>query len=338
MYGFNEDGYITKEQILAYFDQSKIVEEMITGYPVICYERILSPFRTDESPKCFFEWYNEKLWFIDFADRPTHRDIFNMIQDRYGVNYKEAIEMIGRHFCNTNLENPITGEKKGSHPITFKSRQFDTRDRNYWQPIGITREQLMEDGVFAATWYKFYSRKAQRNVIIRPSDPCYAYTKFVTTTGERTSDKVKIYRPLSKNVKSKWLTNCTADDIGGLHIPFMDYQTLVISKSYKDWRVLRNAGVRNCIWFQNEGMFPSEDFIINCLGKFENIFVLFDNDEPGLIAAENLAEYINSLFEQGKAHPIFIPLHLGCKDPAELRKTGQNQLQEVLKQLQCISL
>ena len=42
--------------------------------------------------------------------------------------------------------------------------------------------------------------------------------------------------------KPRFVTNCTADDVGGVHSidPFSQY--IIITKSYKDYRVIKNQG------------------------------------------------------------------------------------------------
>ena len=62
----------------------------------------------------------------------------------------------------------------------------------------------------------------------------------------------------------------------------------MITKSYKDYRVLRNLGV-NVTWFQNEGAFPDNlDDIIN---DYKDVIVFFDNDFTGLAASETCKYY-----------------------------------------------
>lgn len=329
MYGYNEEGFLTKEQILTYFDQAKVVEKLITGHPIIPYERVFSRFRIDTTPNCYFEWYNGKLWFIDFADKPTHRDIFNMIQDAYKATYTEAIEIIGRHFSMKDFPTPQHTVTKGSSEIQFKSRDFQLRDKDFWFPYGITRTQLIEDKVIPLIWYKFYSSKSERWIVIRPEDVGYVYTEFE-------DNKVKVYRPYA-NKKAKWLSNCTVKSIGGIKSVSFSDRLLLITKSYKDWRVLKNAGVEQCVWFPNEGMTPPDEMLVELCTGYETILILFDNDETGLRASEGLADYINELLQEDKVHPIYIPVLTGCKDPAELRKKDETKLIQFLKDNQCVS-
>ena len=90
---------------------------------------------------------------------------------------------------------------------------------------------------------------------------------------------------------------------------------MLITKSYKDWRVLKNAGY-NTIWLQNEGCKIPFDRLIQ-LQQYRTKFILFDNDDAGIKASNNLAEYANG-FDNG-----YIPIWYddeSVKDSADVVK------------------
>jgi DNA primase len=58
------------------------------------------------------------------------------------------------------------------------------------------------------------------------------------------------------------------------------------------------------------------------LNMFTNVIVLFDNDEPGIIASNKLVEYINGHYKD-KAMNIVLPFEE--KDPADIIKAGKKQ-------------
>lgn len=326
MYRYSE-GTITKEDVFKSFDQEEIVEKLITGEPVITYKKIHSVFKIDKNPSCYFYWFNNKLWFVDYADNPTHRDVINMIQDKYKLNYHSALDLISRSVTMSRVETDShTQYKKVCQEITFKSRNFNAKDAEYWSEYGITRQQLMDDKVFPVVWYKFFSVRAERQLIIRPEDICYAYTDFST-------GKVKIYRPLTTNSAFKWITNCTEQDIGNISSINETGETLLIVKSYKDCRVVLNTElIEDVIWFQNEGMMPSDAVLMDLCNSFERIIILYDNDTAGIKAAIKVSDYINSLVPE-KSFPKHTPLSLNSKDPAELYKSDKEKLYNFLKEI-----
>ena len=149
----------------------------------------------------------------------------------------------------------------------------------------------------------------------------YAYTDFK-------DGRIKIYRPYGTS-ESKWFTNCTQNDIGGIDSVIFSSKDLLITKSYKDYRVVKNLSI-NTVWFQNEGMIPNATILKFLCKKFKRIIIWFDNDEAGIRAAKLVASHIQSLFP-GK---VVICIHLdvdllkeGIKDPSDLEaKKGKEKL------------
>ncbi len=345
MYHYEEDTYIpvTKTEVLNRTTQEEIFSIVENGkYEPIVHNYIISPFREDDSPGCYFEWYANKLRFIDWADdEATHRDCFDFIQTYYNLSFKQALYYINEQL-NLGLGhsvgiNPVKAElkkkegqtkkkkpKKEKHDIEFKARRFGDRDKKYWSQYYIRRGHLLEDNTFAIIWYKFWSNKREDWLIIRPTDICYAYT-FPNGT-------VKIYRPQAKNKKAKWITSCTENDIGGLHLlpDFVDI--LIITKSYKDWRVLINLGY-NAIWFQNEGAVPDTHRLADLCKRSNHIVILFDNDKAGIKAAYKVQEEINNI-SKDKSKIIYLPkklLQYNIKDPSDLIVKHKKRLELFLR-------
>lgn len=327
MYSYSEYIPLNLNNVLQRVSEEDIYE-MAIGYKPVEYVRVTSPLRKgDADPGCFFTYYNNKLRFMDFADEVKHRDCINMVQDIYKVSFFNALKIINEHFklglgkdSNIQPTPPIILEskrtistEKESYPITFKPRDFDNRDADYWAQYDITRNQLIEDGVFPIIWYKIYSRKLKDFVVIRKDTIAYAYTEF-------DEGKKKIYSPLLPGV-GKWITDCDENDIGNYKNLPQYGDTLIISKSYKDCRVLRNQGLHS-VWFQNEGMKPGKEKLAELARRFNRIIVWFDNDETGLISANKLSDYLNSLYSD-KSLVIHLPVSIleqGIKDPSDLVK------------------
>jgi hypothetical protein len=340
MYGYAEFTPLTEEEILKRVEQEDIAE-MILGYKPVLYQFIKSPiklrWKKDNTPGARFEMWNGRLFFIDFGDQPTHRVIFKFVADYYGVKFFEALKIINEYFelglgehSKVIIPKPVIEHQIYNSPekqrtdIIYKPRPFGKIDKEYWMPYEISRNNLIEDEVVAAVWYKFYSNKVNRWVVQRPTDPTYIFTEF--------KERVKVYRPLH-NHKHRFITNCTENDIGGYNQLPISGHNLIIKKSYKDHRVIKNQGLANVIWFQNEGCVPSESIIINLCKRFDNIYIFFDNDQAGIEAAFKLTAIFNSHYPE-KTLPIWLPedlLSIGIKDPAELqKKKGRKELNQFL--------
>ena len=171
----------------------------------------------------------------------------------------------------------------------------------------------MEDSVFAILWYKIYSSNTKSISTFRPFNITYGYNEF--------SPRVKIYSPLMHKTNVKWISNLNANDVGGFRVLPSKGKLLVITKSYKDYRVLKNLGIITC-WFQSENTIPHDLLLLSLTSRFEQIVVLFDNDGPGIIGAEKLVEKLNSL-KENIARSVIIPNDLtnpNMKDPSDYYK------------------
>ena len=333
-YGYAEEysSYLTKDNILERISQEDIFKMVFKHTPKE-HQYLKSPFREDNTPNCYFEWYKDTLYFIDWAEatKRKHRDCFNVIQDAYGVSFFKALEIIATNIAkDTTIQPPrikreIIQEDKVKKDIPFKARAFNNaKDREFWSNYGITKANLIEDEVFPIIWYKVYSKRFKTYVVIRPNTRSYLIGNF----GER----VKIYTPDIKG-QGKWVTNCTQNDIGGNNSLVTSGPLLVITKAYKDYRVLKNQGIE-VRWFQNEGQRPSDEYLLNLVEGFKKVVVFYDNDNTGIKASVEIAEYINTIYPN-KATSLHLPVKLSkenISDPSDLYKIkGKEELQKFLR-------
>lgn len=340
MYEYVDFIPLNEEEILKRITQEEIAE-MILGYKPIMYQWIKSPIKErrsgDRTPGARFEMWNNKLFFIDFGDQPTHRIIIKFVADYYNVKFYEALKIINQYFelglgneSEIKIPKPIIEHynikpdvQKQRTNIIYKPRPFNTKDRNYYIPYEISRNNLIEDEVVSIVWYKFYSFNQNKWIVNRPNDLTYAFTEF--------KERVKIYRPFAR---SRFITNCSADDIGGYNKLPTSGHNLIIKKSYKDYRIIKNQELTT-IWFQNEGMIPNQELLIDLCERFDNIYVFFDNDETGIRAAFKVSNTINNLYPN-KSLPIWLPesfLPQGIKDPGNMMEKGKKkELQQFLRE------
>lgn len=261
---------LTITEILNEYDHYEIFKLIFNEIPDLD-QVYLSPFRKDNNPNCYFI-EKDKLYFVDWADGKT-RNCFVAIMEFFNLSISETCTFIVKNLKKTSKTPYHNILKKDKSTILIPIyRKWEERDKSYWyKQYNITIEQLEEDNV--------YPIKAVyvNNNVYSIDDAAYAI---------KLKDNVyKIYRPYQSK-KFKWLSNASPNDIIYYNYP-KDH--LVITKSYKDCRILRNLGYC-AIWFQNEGAFPSD---LSYILSFNKIIVFFDNDDAGIHAANKLIKLIN---------------------------------------------
>lgn len=312
------------EEILKRVSQEEIFE-LVFDKKVNTTDKYKAPYRDDRNPSCFFKYYKDTLLFNDLAYSSKGINCFQMIQKVYNLGFGDTLKLINNKLkigLGDNSEvkevlpvkiNSFRKVEKENHitPIHIEEKEFNELDLKYWGLFGITKENLQEDSVKSLHSYIIGS---EENFIGYMADKLsFVYTEFE-------KDKVKIYQPLSE--KYKWRTNCDENDIGSIKHLTYNKKQLIITKSYKDCRVLRNFGLES-IWFQNEGMFPDKKKLLELFNSYENIAIFFDNDDTGYNATKGLHKILYSFVNKIENMPsmIYIPYKLslkGIKDISDL--------------------
>ena len=328
-------GFIDKSKILEYVTEEEIFN-LVFGYLPEEGDLACSPFREDRDPGAWFERSSEsgKLKFVDFADeKAINQDCFDCVQRYFRLpNFYQTLEFVFTHLIEGKELVKIDYKKEESLKknsdkkvhILINSRNFNNADRAFWGTrYGICRNDLLEDKVVPVKRVTMLNTK-NGNVKLNISTLCYAYTDFE-------GGRKKLYFPYKKG-KDRFRTSCGKNDIGGVNFLRKDVYQVLITKSYKDYRVLRNSGC-NVIWFQNEGMYPEDSILIQLLSTFTDVVIWFDNDIPGINASKKLLTHLRSLSIKSRSTCLNVSLlenHI--KDPSDCRfKLGQEYLNQFLK-------
>ena len=336
---FNDDiqytsGYISKEEILTNNTQEEIFE-LVFGYKPIVYEKVISVFRDDTTPSCWFEYDTSGiLQFVDFAsltyinnNKKVKFDCFDAVKIYYDLpNFYHTLVYISKNIKESReiiKKEKREKKEKRNTKIRIKTREFEQRDAEYFKQYNISSKNLVDDSVFAVEKFLILEGK-HGDYLCVTNDLCYAHTDF-------NSNNLKLHRP-EKLSHNRFITTCNHNDIYGIN-SLVDFgELLIITKSYKDYRVLKNYEL-NVIAFQNEGMKADNTILLPICNRFAKIIIFFDNDKTGLFSAEKLADYINSYFPF-KSSFIHLPiewLNEKITDPSDLiRYKGQETLTEFL--------
>lgn len=335
MYGYQEYIEITPEQILQKITQQEIFE-FVLQEPFEFSSRYCSPCRDDKKPGCRFEEREDgTIIFVDFGELAstgrTHRTCFGMVMDKFKVNLQGAIELVMQEFKLSNdltqyeVVNRVVYEKKiqrSDKKITFLSQPYTKANKIYWSQFLIRPQELIEDNVYATKKF-FIEESGGVKKTIHTYKHGYAMD-FI--------DAVKIYQPYSE--KYKFITNCTENHIGNIDNLPQTGKELIIQKSYKDHRIVRNVIKNsNVIWFANEGCVPDMSILVSLVERFEVITIFFDNDEAGILAATKLVAIFNAI-RPNCCKMVYLPTINIYKDLGEfICKEGRIDTIKVLKQI-----
>lgn len=295
----------------------------ITSLPVL----INSPLRRDMHPS--FSIYSpdgEKVKYIDYATG-ERGDIFVLMQKYFNLSFSGVMRMIAKekqlkHGVKSDFRvTPALGKKfstRTSSDIKVKVREWQQYDIDYWQSYGVS-----------LSWLKYAEVYPISHKIVYKNDERYVFpaAKYAYCFVERKEEKVtlKIYQPYSKLYK--W-SNKNDGSVVGLwtKIPAQGDQ-LVICSSLKDALCLWSNIKIPCIYVQSEttGMSDTAQSILKA--RYKNIYICFDNDEPGIKDAKHFAK-------QTGFKNVILPSFDGGKDISDFYKLkGKEEFIKTLKPL-----
>ena len=313
---------IRLEQLLNYVSQEEIFRLIFNFYPEEG-ELYSSPFRVDNTPGCYFRYSeNGKLKFIDWGNPDdTILDCFEAVKIYYNFSsYIQVIHLLYDVFIEGKIpeevkkitSSPRKPRARKKTKIAVHRQPFTEKDRKYWEQYGITEEELIEDKIFSID--KTYINSAKGEYIINSStELSFADTSFI-------SGNKKVYYPeKTKEHKRRFITNCNQNDIGNLQNIDFNLNYLIITKSHKDCRVLKNSNYKNTVYFSNEGQYPNNEELLKLVKSFPHIYIFFDNDSTGIKAAINLKNKISNLC-LNKVTLVYINSLYKAKDISDLYK------------------
>lgn len=266
-----------------------------------------NPWRADKNPKCYFTKRNDKLFFVDWADDPTHQDCFLIAQKAtQTARFQDTLNQISKDF-NLGLHRPISLDDFVSldsvttlapAPILYNKDiikdektiikvgliPFIKNDLEYWGQYGITEETLLKYDVRAC--YKAWINDELYHTY-RTWDPMYSY--------KEKNGMYKLYRPFVKNKAYKWRTNMSGGILEGWEqLPSVG-PLLFITKSRKDVMTLYELGYP-AIACRSESTLISSNALELLKERFGKIIVWYDNDEIGVKYSTKLTEQYDFLY------------------------------------------
>lgn len=281
---------ITKKDI-AHIPEINILQYYLNIDKIPCV--ILSPLRKENTPSFgLYSTDGNSIFYKDFATGDKG-DIIKLLSKIWLTSYKEAIIRIynEQHLFHLhrptlkNLRRNIRNSTISTNLTEFKveiiKREWNKEDAAYWESYGISLEALDYANVFPISHIIFIadSKSTLRNV------DKYAYA-FKESKEDITT--YKIYQPFSKRMK--WLSKHDRSVISlWTKIPEKG-KNLFICSSLKDALCLRCCTGYPSIALQGEGYTISNSVINSLKSRYENIYILFDNDKAGIECGKSLSK------------------------------------------------
>jgi len=297
---------------------SKLSPEMIHAYYLGAYgfrnlnKKFSSPFRKDSDPSAEVRLSRGgKLIFNDYGGKQG-LDCFGIVQELFSLDFTGALNKIAADFgiihgggqadlrqiaWAKDLDKKVREETL----IQFELLDWPQEALQFWKQFHITKEELEKDKDVFAIGELCINKGWITNSKNKP--------QFVYVMGDIETPKMffKVYRPYYAR---KWYSNCPNNIPFGYHsLPFLS-DTLIITKSYKDMKVLRKFHPDVCAT-QNESV-EAARFVLELLNnKYKRIILWYDADETGLRVADELKNEVSKT--------VTTPLHFTpmVKDPAD---------------------
>lgn len=309
---------ITKEEVVEVISEAEILHTYLRISKVPC--RINSPLRRDRKPSVgIFSPDGVSIRYVDFAtgDRGT---LFNLLSKIWNLNYTDTLYKILDENKTHKLKDsklPITRNNfcsiiKTNHSsigIEVRIREWKDYDIKYWESYGVKLKWLKYANVHPISHKILH--KGDKTYTFAANKYAYAFAEF--KEGNKT---FKIYQPYSKEFK--WMNNHDSSVISLWTKVPKEGDKICICSSLKDALCLwSNVGIP-CIAVQGEGYTISQTAIKELKKRFKHIYILFDNDEPGLKDGKSLAKATG--FQN-----IILPQFEGGKDVSDFYKCCEDK-------------
>ena len=278
---------------------------------------INSPLRRDNNPSLSFYSKDgiEVLW-TDFSTKEGG-DIIHLMSKYWGESYADTVKHLWEDLPNitnisgyTQLSKKRYIVKKTNVILKCKVREWKDYDLEFWNSFGISKRWLEYADVYPIS-HKIIIKNDEK-FVFSADKYAYAYVEF---KDKKTT--LKIYQPF--NTKGfKWSNNHDRSVISLWTKVPANGLMICICASLKDALCLwANTGIPS-IAVQGEGYSMSDTAIEELKRRFKHVYILFDNDEAGIIDGVKLAE-------QTGFTNIVLPRINDTKDISDLYKSLENK-------------
>ena len=281
---------VTLKDILECVSEADILAFYLNITTVPCV--VCSPLREDKNPSFgFYSLDGRKIYYRDLSTGDKG-GLFDLLTQLWVCDYPKALEKVYNDMCKFTKKAVV--KKQGLTNVTTSSsynkntdlqcrvREWKKHDIEYWEKFGISINWLKYADVYPIS-HKIVIKDAKKYVL---SADKYAYAYVEKKEGNVT---LKIYQPFNKE-GYKWSNKHDSSVLSLWTKVPKQFTNICICASLKDALCLwANTGIPS-IAVQGEGYNISETAVKELKKNYDNIYILFDNDEAGITDAEKLAE------------------------------------------------
>lgn len=315
---------ITTEDIFSKCTEADIIGTYFDVSRIPC--KMNSPLRVDKHPS--FGFYVTDTGHIGYKDYATGEsgNVISLLQQYWNCSYSDVLcrlydDMIGDKGVEI-VETDRSKVKRSSVKIDYTKsdinvhiREWKQYDLDYWASYGISLKWLEYAKVYPIS-HTIVTKTNEDGTSVTYTIPVDKYS-YVYIEKKDGIIQFKIYRPFNTD-GFKWFSRMDGSVVSlWTKLPEKGDKVCVCS-SLKDALCLwANAGIPS-IAVQGEG-YGMSDTAINVLkSRFKNLFVCFDNDDPGIADALKFSKrtgFIN----------VVLPPFKGGKDISDLYKSLENK-------------
>lgn len=273
---------LTPEFVLRRVSQEDIYKRYLGITPELG-RSFRNPLRDDKNPTCSFAQLKGKLVFRDWSET-IYMDVFDVVQRRFNVGFKQAVNIIATDFGLTDGDVPAPIFTLPSAPEKKPKPQFDLRvqpmqkeNLEYLKRFGITPEIASKFNVFSV---KALYINGNHSYSYSKYDPALGYYFGLNSKGQQ---KWKVY--FYSRLKNKFIGN-TSRLNGWIQLPEKG-PLVVLTKSLKDIMSLYRLGIP-ATGTQGETILPNKALIEELSLRFDHTVSLYDFDNAGIKAALSL--------------------------------------------------
>ena len=301
------------------FVLSKVSEEDIfchyLGISEVTKKLYVSKVRSDKHPTCgFYRGKSGTLYFHDFATGDCF-SCFSLVMALYDCSYYRALRIVASDFglitesvskTKVAVKNTPKFTDTGPTLIQVKVQDFDEKELKWWNDYGITEDILKKFRVYSC---KHVFLNGNLFAESKPGNLIFGYFG-----GKKDGIELwRIYFPKRKSYR--FINNWNANKIQGYEQLPKEGKALVITKSMKDVMTFYSLGIP-AIAPCSENLFISDNMLQDLKRRFTNIFVMYDNDLPG----------IHNLISIKKKYPelnyVWLPRSYKSKDLSDYYKAN----------------